>query len=429
VLKGCVRVGDLANGLLLKGDKALEMLVFCTDKPTVYMLQNVKEKFEELLTEAQKKALKVAVESNKGAFVVTDPKGFSVTVTMTSKAMEADATAASITADVAAKVLDRKNCLRVLDELKHANWFQANVSPVPSAVIALRVLHHLMRQEDKLHWRNAAKPWILDVLVGQLLQANQGRRFSPGEIIRRILEAMSAGVLFSSNSSIPDPCTDPAVVLTQSLDKEEVEKVTMEAQAALRALAFNKLHVFLGVPPLSEQEAAVEEEVEQEPGMDSQDFEGYDGTPGHIYPTTSLPVRMRGMRMRRPPHPGARPYGPPGYGPYHRHPPYGPGPYGHGPPPFPTHLGPRGPWRGPPPHMRRGGPPPFGPRGRGGHRMRGPKPNNKNRKRKPEEEDMKEDVKKECVEKTEEEGAAETAVAVKAETSETKPETMDTEAA
>ena len=67
---------------------------------------------------------------------------------------------------MAAKVLDRKNCLRVLDELKHANWFQANVSPVPSAVIALRVLHHIMRKEDKEHWRNAAKPWILDVLVG-----------------------------------------------------------------------------------------------------------------------------------------------------------------------------------------------------------------------------------------------------------------------
>ena len=50
MLKGCVRVGDLANGLLLKGDKTLEMLVFCTDKPTVYLLQNVKEKFEELLT-------------------------------------------------------------------------------------------------------------------------------------------------------------------------------------------------------------------------------------------------------------------------------------------------------------------------------------------------------------------------------------------
>ena len=50
-----------------------------------------------ILQEAQKKALKVSVETNSGSFVVTDPKGFSVTVTMTSKAMEADATAASIT--------------------------------------------------------------------------------------------------------------------------------------------------------------------------------------------------------------------------------------------------------------------------------------------------------------------------------------------
>ena len=50
VLKGCVRIGDLSNGLLLKDDKSLEMLVFCTDKPTLYMLQNVKAKFEELLT-------------------------------------------------------------------------------------------------------------------------------------------------------------------------------------------------------------------------------------------------------------------------------------------------------------------------------------------------------------------------------------------
>ena len=88
------------------------------------------------------------------------------------------------------------------------------------------------------------------------MQANQGRRFSPGDIIRRILEAISAGVLFSSNSSIPDPCTEPSVDLIQSLDRQAVEKVTMDAQAGLRALAFNKIHEFLGVAVLSEQEAA-----------------------------------------------------------------------------------------------------------------------------------------------------------------------------
>ena len=99
------------------------------------------------------------------------------------------------------------------------------------------------------------------------MQANQDRRFSPGEIIRRILEALSAGVLFSSNSSIPDPCTEPAVDLTASLDRKEVEEVTMDAQAALRALTFNKLHVFLGVPALSEQEEADGNEDELGEGL------------------------------------------------------------------------------------------------------------------------------------------------------------------
>ena len=61
----------------------------------------------EILQEAQKKALKVTVEPSKGAFIVTDPKDFSVTITMTSKAMEADATAASITGNLDIVLISR----------------------------------------------------------------------------------------------------------------------------------------------------------------------------------------------------------------------------------------------------------------------------------------------------------------------------------
>ena len=41
----------------------------------------------------------------------------------------------------------------------------------------------------------------------------------------------------------------------------------MDAQAALRALTFNKLHVFLGVPALSEQEEAAGNEDELGEGL------------------------------------------------------------------------------------------------------------------------------------------------------------------
>ena len=73
-----------------------------------------------------------------------------------------------ISADVAAKVLDRKICVRGLDETKHSKWFQTNISPVPSAVIALRVLSHVTRKEEMDHWRSTLKPWTLHVLVGEI---------------------------------------------------------------------------------------------------------------------------------------------------------------------------------------------------------------------------------------------------------------------
>ena len=254
------------------------------------------------------------------------------------------------------------------------------------------------------------------MLPGQLLAANTGRKFSPGDIIRRTLEALSGGVLYSSNGAIHDPCCEPTVDLTTDLPKEDVEKVTADAQTALRCLVFGKLHEFLGVPPYTDPV------LEPEPSLDAQEFEGYDGAQGHMM-HGGPPVRMRGMRGPRRPHPpGGRfgpmgnhggpygegpmgpydgpmgpydgpmgpydgpmghydgPYGDRPYGGQHHHP-YGHGPYGHGPRPYPTHLGPMGhggPWRGPSSHMRRGGPHSFGPRGFGGPRIRGPRPN-KNR--------------------------------------------------
>lgn len=120
VLKGCLRLGDLANGLILRGDFDLDMLVFCTDKPTKYMLQNVMTKFQELLTESQKKVLEVKLSENKVGFTVHDKAGYQVTVTMSSKAMEEELTPAAVTGDIASKVLDRTLCMKAAQDLKHA---------------------------------------------------------------------------------------------------------------------------------------------------------------------------------------------------------------------------------------------------------------------------------------------------------------------
>lgn len=44
VLRGVMRVGLLAKGLLLKGDKNVELVLLCSKKPTVTLLKEVSEK-------------------------------------------------------------------------------------------------------------------------------------------------------------------------------------------------------------------------------------------------------------------------------------------------------------------------------------------------------------------------------------------------
>lgn len=41
ILKGVMRVGFLAKGLLLHGDTAVELVVLCAEKPTISLLQRV----------------------------------------------------------------------------------------------------------------------------------------------------------------------------------------------------------------------------------------------------------------------------------------------------------------------------------------------------------------------------------------------------
>lgn len=49
VLRGVMRVGLVAKGLLLKGDAELELVLLCSNKPTVTLLKQVAEKLLEQL--------------------------------------------------------------------------------------------------------------------------------------------------------------------------------------------------------------------------------------------------------------------------------------------------------------------------------------------------------------------------------------------
>ncbi|KAL1489386.1 hypothetical protein ABEB36_014291 [Hypothenemus hampei] len=121
MLRGVMRVGHLAKGLLLKGDNQVELVVLCADKPTLTLLKKVVD----LLPGAFKQ---VAPETNYHVLInpaeaglTVQAEGLTVLVQLTSPVMrEQEAASGGSDRDV----LSRGKCLQALAALRHTKWFQ-----------------------------------------------------------------------------------------------------------------------------------------------------------------------------------------------------------------------------------------------------------------------------------------------------------------
>lgn len=87
VLKGVMRVGHLAKGLLLRGDCKVQLVVLCADKPTLTLLRRVVEllpaSLKQVSTEHQ---YQVTLNAADAALTVSGD-GLEVTASLTSPVM------------------------------------------------------------------------------------------------------------------------------------------------------------------------------------------------------------------------------------------------------------------------------------------------------------------------------------------------------
>nr|XP_019939877.1 PREDICTED: interleukin enhancer-binding factor 3-like isoform X3 [Paralichthys olivaceus] len=82
VLRGVMRVGLVAKGLLLKGDKDLELVLLCSNKPTIPLLMEVSEKLTAQLEAISAEAYTVSQCPEDAAIVVTSTKELALTLTI-----------------------------------------------------------------------------------------------------------------------------------------------------------------------------------------------------------------------------------------------------------------------------------------------------------------------------------------------------------
>ncbi|CAL1602021.1 unnamed protein product [Knipowitschia caucasica] len=249
VLRGVMRVGLVAKGLILKGDRDLELVLLSSKKPTLSLLRQVTEKLALELETISPGMYTTADNTENGAIVVqsTTKPILTLQVYLTSplvrtvKSTEKDEETQTVSDPP--DVLDRQKCLTALASLRHAKWFQAKVSELGSALVVIRILRDLCNRVPT--WQPLSG-WPLELLVEKAIVTSE-RPLGAGEALRRVFESISTGILYKDGAGIKDPCEKDPLDAIEHLSTQQREDITNNAQHILRLWAFGQIHKVLGM--------------------------------------------------------------------------------------------------------------------------------------------------------------------------------------
>ncbi|XP_028908214.1 zinc finger RNA-binding protein 2 isoform X2 [Ornithorhynchus anatinus] len=249
ILLGVTRVGILAKGLLLHGDRDIHLILISAEKPTKILLQKIVEKLPEKILMLTDDKYEITAQIEEACLVITscgEPK-LQVKISITSALMEDTPEAVAKNEDKRgpqpeqADLLNRSKCLESLTAIRQTKWFQSTVHDLQSCLIIVRILRDLC-QRDPI-WRPFPQ-WALEILVEKALSSAVWP-LSPEKALRRIFEFVASGILLSG-PGLQDPCETQPVDTLKPLTHQEREAITVSAQNALRNFVFRQMHKILG---------------------------------------------------------------------------------------------------------------------------------------------------------------------------------------
>ncbi|XP_024868224.1 zinc finger RNA-binding protein isoform X2 [Temnothorax curvispinosus] len=269
ILRGVMRVGNLAKGLLLSGDNHVCLVVLCAEKPTRTLLNKVAEILPgELKNVAPEESYNVGKHPESAALTVSGGT-VTVSVTLTSPLMretpkstaaadnagqqqqeaaqlQTTPAAPTVTKPDPPDVLPKAKCLEALAALRHAKWFQARATSLQSCVMVIRIMRDLCNRVPTWGPLNS---WALELLTEKVI-STAGGLLSPGEALRRLLECVAGGILLPGSPGLSDPCEKEPVDAIGNMTSQQREDITASAQHALRLVAFRQIHKVLGMEQL-----------------------------------------------------------------------------------------------------------------------------------------------------------------------------------
>ncbi|XP_073443655.1 interleukin enhancer-binding factor 3 isoform X2 [Dendrobates tinctorius] len=266
-LRGVMRVGLVAKGLLLKGDLDLELVLLCKDKPTISLLKKVSDNLVVQFATVSEEKYDVLPNIREATIVIKNTKepqltlNIRLTSTLVREEVEKMSAGETLSISDPPDVLDRQKCLAALASLRHAKWFQARANGLKSCVVVIRVLRDLCTRVPT--WE-PLRGWPLELLCEKAI-GTANRPMGAGEAFRRVLECLSSGILMPDGPGLHDPCEKESTDALGHLERQQREDITHSAQHALRLSAFGQLHKVLGMDSLPSK---VPKKLKPEPVID-----------------------------------------------------------------------------------------------------------------------------------------------------------------
>jgi zinc finger RNA-binding protein len=247
-IRGVMRSGLLASGLLLAGEIHVVLVVLTTDKPTKALLKRVADDLPKHLEAQSKKRYEVTVDYEEASIFVTavDAPKPSCKIMMTSALMRTHPFHYynEIAPPDPEDVLPRVKCEEALRGLRRARWFEAKAWTIPYSDIVVRIFRDLCERVPT--WKPISL-WMLQILVQKCLSTVDGGTLSPSYAVQLVFECIASGILLPDSPGLYDPCEREPTDLCQVLTPQEREYITASAQHALRLITFDQLHKILGM--------------------------------------------------------------------------------------------------------------------------------------------------------------------------------------
>lgn len=99
---------------------------------------------------------------------------------------------------------------------------------------------YVWKYNNMMHIQKTCKIQALELLVEKVI-SSAGMPLSPGDCMRRVMEALSTGILING-PGVLDPCEKEPQDALNGLSKQQREDLTVSAQQFIRLIAFRQMY-------------------------------------------------------------------------------------------------------------------------------------------------------------------------------------------